>query len=199
LVRQVAKYKEANEVNIETTCNQAKFVVNATNSQLKFEASAKPEKANSVERHLEIKNEAIYKPYDDLIENTSSIKWGSPKFSSLRVWLNSGFLWDNAGKKQLNLSTNFQIQDAYHVGFKLEHDTNKFKSVILQGVHKVANSHDGFFRYDTQKKHITVGCNHALKKGWGSSEITFDTTQTEVGIWGQPLTFKHVGEFAFTD
>jgi len=84
---------------LEVNCCDTKFVGNATNNQLKFEFTAKPEKFNSLEKHVEIKHETVYKPEEDLFENTSTVKWGAPQFGPLRVWLNSGFMWTNFGKR----------------------------------------------------------------------------------------------------
>jgi len=123
-------------VKLENTCTNGKLVLYASSKELKVEASHKPEKFNSIDKFLEVKDEAVYKPETNVFENTSSIRFGSPKLGPLRVWFNGQYFFNNKEKKNIIDSVNFQINDDFNFGIKSEHNTHKFTKLDVQGMWK---------------------------------------------------------------
>lgn len=83
----------------------------------------------------------------------------------------------------LKNSLNVNVQD-FHVGYKLEYDFKKVKSLVaLLGL--TNRQGDFFFKADTTKQHFTLGCNHAHSlTSLHSIETVYDHTKSTNGLFG---------------
>ena len=107
-------------------------------------------------------------------------------------------MWNTLNaNRTLKNSFALSFQD-YHLGYKLEHDLSKLKS--LYGVLALKNEKGDFFlKSDLLKQQFSVGCNHIHGSGaLHSIEVLYDHSKKTNGIMGQPLTLGFGGEYTLT-
>jgi len=112
-----------------------------------------------------------------------------------------GFVWNNNGKKLIKKSANVQINDDFHLGYKLEHDLVQASKVHVQAAY--TGEHGYFFlEGDFDKKIYTLGTDHWHKehKHRHSYEVEFDAKKdANEGIKGSPVALKWAGRYNLTD
>lgn len=94
-------------------------------------------------------------------------------------------------------SLNLNVQD-YHLGYKLEHDLSKIKTLVAVAALKNTQG-DFFLKGDVLKQHFTLGCNHShISTARHSYELTYDHTQATKGVLDHPVWFNFAGEYNLT-
>ena len=101
-------------------------------------------------------------------------------------------MYNSNHDKSIKQSTNFQLED-YHLGYKLEHTTEKLKSLF--GTLALKNAKGDFFATsDLLKQTIALGCHHKHSdKAWHSYEVLYDLAGKTEGIYGHPVVLKFAG------
>lgn len=96
--------------------------------------------------------------------------------------------------KLVKSSLNLHYLD-YHLGFKLEHDLNKMKSLF--SIFALKNLKGDFFlKSDLLKQQFTLGCNHGHASGSRHSmELVYDHLRNVKGIQGSPVWANFAGEY----
>jgi hypothetical protein len=111
------------------------------------------------------------------------------------------FVWNTVdAKKTIKNSTNIQINNDYHLAYKLEHDTiASLKS--FNGLFALKNPHGEFFlKSDILKQIISTGCSHHHgANAHHSYEVAYDLKNATKGIRGLPLTLAFGGEYKVSD
>jgi hypothetical protein len=147
-----------------------------------------------------LKHASKFEPAEGKLESTETLKFGSPKMGPVRAWTTFDFVWNNVDtKKALKHSLNLQVKDQYNLGYKLEHDLSKLKTLFAQVALK-NDKGDFFLKSDILKQHVIVGCNHKHTKNgelkaWHSTELLYDLKGETKGIKDLPVTLYWAGEY----
>ncbi len=95
-----------------------------------------------------------------------------------------------------SLSTQF---NDYNLGYKLEHDAQTLKSLLVAAVLKTSKG-DFYFKADALKKVLATGCSHRHgDKALHSYEIVYDVAGETKGINGLPVQFNWAGEYPINE
>ena len=109
------------------------------------------------------------------------------------------FNWNTVdAKRALKNSLNIAFNE-YHLGYKLEHDTQKLKS--LNAILALKNAKGDFFiRSDLLAKTVVFGCHHSHgPKAVHAIEALYDVEKKLVGIAGQPVSLIWSGQYKLSD
>lgn len=94
------------------------------NEQAYFHIEAAPKGQNNENTTLIGKFTGDWNTNSGLYEGTFALKYGSPLFGPLRLWLTGDVAWKNTHKTNLKPTINFAFKDLFDFGVAGEHDLN---------------------------------------------------------------------------
>ena len=95
----------------------------------------------------------------------------------------------------LKNSLNVQIQNDYHLGYKLDHDLAALKNLEVLAV--LMNAKGNFFlAHLVTNKTVSLGCCHQHgPRAKHAIEWTYDMNKDAVGFLGQPIKLSWAGVY----
>lgn len=167
-----------------------------------YEVSYKPGQYNNADLAVNVKHVSKFDFKSGQIDNTETVKVGSPKVSGARLWQTLDVSWNTKDDKRgLKGSTNVNY-DKYNVGAKYDYDLTKgaVKSVNAQLFVNNGKDSDFFASYDVNKKQVNLGAEYRVcDYGTHGFDVVYDVEGKIKGIFGQAATVNWAGQYQMSD
>lgn len=138
----------------------------------------------------------------NVVENTETLKVGSPQVSGARLWQTLDVSWNTKDDKRgVKGSTNVNYEK-YNLGAKYDYDLTKgaVKSVDAQVFVKNSEDSDFFATYNVQQKSAKVGLEYRVcSYGTHGFDVVYDVTGKAKGLFGQPAALNWAGQYQMSD
>lgn len=109
------------------------------------------------------------------------------------------FNWNTIDSKRLIKNSLNLAFNEYHLGYKLEHDTNKLKSLFALLALKNSKG-DFFIKGDVLNKNVVLGCHHKhTDRAVHAIELLYNIEKTLEGPFGQPVALTWAGQYQLSD
>ena len=167
-----------------------------------YEVTYKPKQYNTEDLAVQVKHVSKLDTLSSRVDNTETVKVGSPKVSGARLWQTLDVSWNTANSERvLKGSTNVNY-DKYNVGAKYDYDLTKgaVKSVDAQAFVKNSADSDFFATYNVQKNEAKVGLEYRVcNYGTHGLDVVYDVNGKLKGLFGQAATVNWAGQYQITD
>jgi hypothetical protein len=201
--KEVVTYATSQETKVEhSCCDEVSCKFTFGNAGESYKVSYKPKQYNNSDLALQAKHVSKFDFSSSRIDNTESVKLGSPNVSGARLWQTFVLSWNTADNQRgIKGSTNINYEK-YNLGAKYDYDLTKGQVKSINGQIFVRQAQDTAFwaTYDVNDQHASVGAEYRVcDYGTHGFDVVFDTTQKLKGFFGQPLTVNWAGQYQMSE
>ena len=183
-------------------CNKevsSKFKVGNAGSA--YEVTYKPGQYNNKDLAVQVKHATKFDHKSGKLDNTETLKVGSPAVSGARLWQTLDLNWNTADTNKILKGSSNIAYDKYNVGAKYDYDlkAGKVKSVNTQLAGKQGTC-AWFLTYDITKRLAATGAEYKVcSYGTHGFDLVYDVTGKKNEFFGKPLNVNWAGQYQMSN